>query len=283
MMTALERNNWDQVWPPLSPEKEATGAKDFFDEKPLNELIDFEALRRCDKMKLFISTTHVKSGKPRIFETPEITLDVVMASACLPNVFQAVMIDGEPYWDGGFTGNPSLFPLFYETESRDIVIIHLNPIEREDLPDTAPEIANRLNEISFNSSLLQEIRAIAFVKDLLEYDMLKDEYRKDFKDILLHSIRADQALKDLSVASKFSVDWGFLTGLRDTGRKVMKEWLKENFENIGHVSSVDLKQEYLVTAMFDNYKSRHTKNKNIVEKVVKEAAGDVTAKKIASS
>lgn len=250
----------------------------------VEDLIDFKELRRCDSIKLFISTTHVKSGRVRVFDTQDITLDVVMASACLPHVFQAVMIDGEPYWDGGYTGNPALFPLFYKTKSRDIMIVHLNPIERAEFPDTAPEIMNRLNEISFNSSLLQEIRAIAFVKKLLEYDMLKDEYKNNFKNILVHSIRADQALRDLSVASKFSVDWDFLVYLRDQGRAVMKVWIEENFENIGHRSSVDLNTEFLtsVTDMFNTYRDAHVHSgKDIGEKVVAEITRQKVEKKIA--
>jgi NTE family protein len=221
-------------------------------------LVDFEALHACDSIKLFISTTHVKTGRVRVFETPDVTLDVVMASACLPQIFEAVMIDGEPYWDGGYTGNPALFPLYYKTESSDILIVHLNPIERDETPVSAAEIMNRMNEISFNASLIESIRAIAFVKKLLEYDMLKEEYRRNFKNILVHSIRADQALKDLSLASKFSVDWGFLTYLRDSGREVMKKWLEENFDNIGTRSSVDLDTEFLaVNAQFEAYR-RHS-------------------------
>jgi NTE family protein len=211
----------------------------------VNELIDFSALRQCNRMKLFLSATHVRSGKVRVFDTPDITLDVVMASACLPQLFAAVMIDGEPYWDGGFTGNPALFPLFYKTESRDIMIVHLNPIERLEVPDTASRIMDRVNEISFNASLLQEIRAIAFVQKLVEQDMLRPEYKQNFKDVLLHSIRADKALQSLSLASKFSTDMDYLLGLRDEGRRTMKEWLKQNYDLLGVASSVDLHDEYL--------------------------------------
>jgi NTE family protein len=132
-----------------------------------------------------------------------------------------------------------------------------------------------LNEISFNASLLNEIRSISFVKKLLEYDMLKDEYKKDFKNILLHSIRADKAMRDLSVASKFSIDWEFLSYLRDTGREVMKVWMKENFENIGNRASVDLDKEFLfsITDMLDRYHKNHaTTGKSMGEKVVDEIA-----------
>ena len=211
----------------------------------LDELIDFESLRRCERTKLFLSATHVRSGKVRVFNTSEVSLDAVMASACLPQLFAAVMIEGEAYWDGGFTGNPALFPLFYETQSRDIMIVHLNPIERDDVPDTAPKIMDRVNEISFNASLLQEIRAIAFVQKLIEQDMLKPEYRASFKNVLLHSIRADKALKDFSLASKFSTDMDFLIELHHEGRSAMDEWLGAHIDDLGRISTVDLRQEFL--------------------------------------
>lgn len=220
----------------------------------LAETVDFDALRKCDVTKLFISTTHVETGKVRVFPTDKLTLDVAMASACLPFLFKAVEIDGEHYWDGGYMGNPALYPLFYHTSSRDILIVHINPMEREELPTSAPDIMNRMNEISFNSSLLKEMRAIAFVKKLIEKDMLKDEYKDKFKDILLHSIRADKTMCDLSVASKFSSDWEFLTYLRDRGRDVMTKWLKKNYDDINKRSSVDLNKEFLepVSRWFDD-------------------------------
>jgi NTE family protein len=245
----------------------------------VGDLIDFDELRACDSIKLFISTTHVKTGRVRVFDTSDVTLDVVMASACLPHIFEAVEIGGEPYWDGGYTGNPALFTLFYKAKSDDIIILHINPIEREDTPVTAPDILNRLNEISFNSSLIEAIRAIAFVKKLLEYDMLKEEYRDNFKNILLHSIRADQALKDLSVASKFSVDWDFLTYLRDTGREVMRKWLAENFAHIGKKSTVNLDTEFLaVNDQFEAYRHVH-KDESLGEKVISEMSRQKRDKK----
>lgn len=234
-----------------------------FDFNPLRDVleksIDFDALRACDCIKLFISATHVHSGKVKVFNTGEITLDVVMASACLPFLFKAVNIDGEDYWDGGYMGNPALFPLFYETETRDVMIVHINPMERHKTPQSAHDIMNRINEISFNSSLLKELRAVAFVKKLIEHDMLKDEHKGDFMDILVHSIRADDVMADLSVASKFTSDWDFLTRLRDKGRDVMAAWLDKNFDALGVRDTVDLHEEFLNsnTRMFEKHRGNH--------------------------
>jgi len=219
------------------------------DFNPLREMlrncIDFEELVRCDCVDLFVSATNVRTGQVRVFRNEEITPEVVIASSCLPFLFQAVEIDGEHYWDGGYMGNPSLFPLFYYTKSRDIVIVHINPLRREKIPKTAAEIENRLNEITFNASLLKELRAIAFVVKLLEEQWLRDERRGELKHVLVHSIRADEALKDLGVATKFVSDWAFLTDLRDRGRETAARWLEENYEHIGMRSSVDLRTEFL--------------------------------------
>tara|TARA_R110002095_G_scaffold190414_8_gene168111 strand:- start:107 stop:1222 length:1116 start_codon:yes stop_codon:yes gene_type:complete len=220
-----------------------------FDLNPLRDvlsnLVDFDELRSCDALKLFISATHVHTGKVKVFTTKEITLDVAMASACLPFMFKAVDVGGEDYWDGGYVGNPALFPLFYETDTRDVLIVHINPMLRPETPTTAPDIMNRINEISFNASLLKEMRAIAFVKKLIDDDMLKDEYKDDFTNVLVHSIRADKAMCDLSVASKFDSSWDFLTMLRDRGREAMAAWLEAHYDDIGVRDTVDLNAEFL--------------------------------------
>lgn len=220
-----------------------------FDINPLRDIVetsmDFDSINRCDAVKLFISATHVHSGKSRVFDTNQITPDVVMASACLPFLFKAVSVEGEDYWDGGYVGNPALYPLFYKTDTRDLMIVHINPMKREETPQTAPEIMNRVNEISFNSSLLKELRAVAFVKKLLEHDMLKDNYKEHFTDVLVHSVSNDETMNDLTVASKFESDWGFLTSLRDHGRDTMKNWLERHFKDIGKRDTVDLHQEFL--------------------------------------
>ena len=226
----------------------------------LNKSLDFKEIRKCSCIKLFISATHVKTGKVCIFNTPEIDLDVVMASACLPFMFKAVEIEGEHYWDGGYMGNPALYPLFYNTKSRDIMIVHINPMVREDLPVTAPEIMNRVNEISFNSSLIKEMRAISFVKKLLGYDMLKEKYRKDFKDVLVHSIRSDDVMNNFSVASKFNSSWDFLTYLRDAGRQSMETWLSNHYDDLNENDTVDLNEEFL--SSIDEIYERHITTKD---------------------
>lgn len=228
-----------------------------FDFNPLRDVlertVDFEKLTLCECTNLFISTTHVRTGKVRVFENKEVTLDVAMASACLPFMFKAVEIDGEDYWDGGYTGNPALYPLFYKTKTRDLLVVHINPMEREETPTSGPDIMNRMNEISFNSSLIKEMRAIAFVKKLIEHDMLKDEHKDRFKNVLVHAVRADAAMAELSVVSKFNADWDFLTELRDRGRDAMAQWLDQYFDDVGERDTVDLHEEFLtsVTEMFD--------------------------------
>ena len=216
---------------------------------PLREVLEahvnFEELDASPMTKLFLSATNVRTGKVRVFKTHEITADVVLASACLPFLFQAVEIEGEHYWDGGYMGNPALYPLFYHTESRDVVILHINPIERAGPPTQSSEIANRVNEITFNSSLIKELRSVYFVQQLLDLGKIKDEFRDDFKYVLIHSIRADNALADLSVSSKFACEWDFLTMLRDRGRDCASEWLEQHFDDLGVRSTVDLKREFL--------------------------------------
>lgn len=211
----------------------------------LERTVDFERLRTCTSTKLFLAATNVETGKARIFTNPEVTADVVMASSCLPFIFQAVEIEGQHYWDGGYMGNPALYPLFYDTETRDVVIIHINPIERQGVPRLAPEIENRLNEITFNASLIKELRAIAFVQKLVAEGWLKFDFRGKLKNVLMHSVRADKALSDFSVASKFSLDWAFLQELYRRGRDTGRDWLAANYAAIGRRSSVDLRKEFL--------------------------------------
>lgn len=214
----------------------------------LEKIIDFEEVHACECVNLFITATNVRTGNPRVFENREVTIEALLASACLPLLFQAVEIGGEAYWDGGYMGNPSLWPLFYRTQSRDILLVHVNPIIRTDIPRDAAAIEDRLNEITFNSSLLKELRAVDFVKRLIEEDMLKDEYKDRYKDMLLHAIRADDVLCDLSVSSKYDTDWSFLMSLRDLGRVEGKRWLETSFSNVGRRASIDIHEDYLRTS-----------------------------------
>ncbi|MDF1606643.1 patatin-like phospholipase family protein [Hoeflea sp. YIM 152468] len=220
-----------------------------FNINPLHDLladsVDFEGLRAHSATKLFVSATNVRSGRVRVFQGSEVSADAVMASACLPFLFKAVEIDGEHYWDGGYMGNPVLYPFFYQCESRDVMIVHVNPMERQDVPMTAPDIMNRINEISFNSSLVDEMRAINFVTRMIEQDWLKDEHRNRLRQILIHSVRADAAMEGLPVSSKFDVSWPFLTDLRDRGRSAADTWLKINRDDLGKKSTVNLEGQFL--------------------------------------
>lgn len=215
----------------------------------LKEMVDFSALRKNKDFKLFITATNVRTGGSRIFITPELTCDMVMASAALPNIFQAVEIDGESYWDGGFVGNPSLWPLFYETEGHDLLIVHVNPVVRNIMPKDALSIEDRVNEITFNSAMLKEMRAIAFVQKLLHKDMLKEEHRDKYRDVLMHAIRSETVMHDFPMMTKYDTSRGMLKKLFEAGRKSATTWASENFDKIGKVSSINLETDYLNIAM----------------------------------
>ena len=192
--------------------------------------------------RLFLSATNVRTGKIKVFENDAMSVDVVLASACLPYLFHAVEIDGEHYWDGGFMGNPAIFPLIYNRGSKDVILVHINPIERKKLPMTAAEIFNRMDEISFNSSLMREMRAVAFVTKLIDDNVLD---RGKYSRMLIHSIRDDAAMAELGVATKLNPDWDFLCRLRDSGRAKAAEWLDSNFDKVGQSSTVDLAETFL--------------------------------------
>jgi NTE family protein len=203
----------------------------------INELIDFDRVRACTDVEIFISATNVWTGKVAIFKRHELTADHLMASACLPTVFQAVEIDGVPYWDGGYMGNPPLFPLLYEAVTDDILLVQINPLERRQTPRTAREIHNRLNEIVFNSNLLRELRAVAFVKRLIDEGKLSaDEY----KNVHLHRIDGSGGLDDYEASSRLNAEWDFLVQLRDAGRRTARSWLAAHYGAIGVRGTLDL-------------------------------------------
>jgi NTE family protein len=209
-------------------------------EDTLSSVVDFSELRKAAGPKLFIAATNVFTGKVSVFHREELTPKHVMASACLPHLFQAVVIDGEPHWDGGYSGNPPLWPLFYETDCQDNVIVQINPIERLTTPKTAEEINNRTNEITFNIGLLAELRAADFVARLIEDGVLKsDKYKRE----RLHRIGGDGKLESYSADTKLDVSWTFLQKLRDLGRDSAKEWLAASFDKIGVASTLDLGRE----------------------------------------
>lgn len=240
MMTALAQNISPYQFNPLN----LNPLRDILD-----EMVDFKALRKNKDFKLFITATNVRTGGSRIFTSSELTRDMVLASAALPNVFQAVEIDGESYWDGGYVGNPSLWPLFYETEGVDLLIVHVNSIVRNDVPKDAMNIEDRVNEITFNSAMLKEMRAIAFVQKLLERDMLKPEYRRKYRDVLMHAIRSETVMKNFGTATKLDTSWPLLTKLFEAGRKTAQNWMIDHFDKIGRESSIDLEKDYLNIAV----------------------------------
>jgi NTE family protein len=199
--------------------------------------VDFLRLRGGDGMKLFIAATNVKTGRGEVFRRDILTADHVMASACLPRLFQAVKIDGHAYWDGGYAGNPPLWPLFYETQCRDAIIVQINPIEREEIPITSEEIADREDEITFNASLLAELRAADFVGRLIQSGVLKSQnYRLE----RLHRIGGAGKLESFNAETKLDASWPFLKQLRDLGRADAKTWLEKNFDSIGVESTLDI-------------------------------------------
>jgi NTE family protein len=207
----------------------------------IDEIIDFERLRATNSVKLFVTATNVWTGKGRVFERPELTAAHVMASACLPTIFRAVEIDGEPYWDGGYVGNPALYPLFYDVKSDDVLLVQINPIERRTTPHTAHEIQNRLSEITFNSGLLREFRAIAFVTRLINEGKLS---RRDYKRVLMHRLHGGPQLDAFTAASRLNAAWGFFQDLRDLGRAAAQDWLARHYDAIGHRATLDLEKAY---------------------------------------
>jgi NTE family protein len=204
--------------------------------------VNFERIRQCNRVKLFISATNVRTGRVKVFSHDELCPDAVLASACLPYVFQAVHIGDEIYWDGGFMGNPVLYPFFYKCTSPDIIIVQLNPFERPGEPTTAAEILDRVNEITFNASLLAEFRAMHFVQQMLDEGRIDDGR---YKRLFPHMICSDRAMEGLTVSSKFNAEWQFLTYLRDQGRTACKEWLAQHFDDVGSRPSIDVKQYYM--------------------------------------
>lgn len=208
----------------------------------LEDTVDFDVVRSCDKMKILISATNVETGRVKVFNRHELTCDMVMASACLPFIFQAVEIDGVPYWDGGYMGNPVLFPFYKESTSADIVIVQINPMERKGTPSSAQEILNRVNEITFNSSLLKELRAIDFVQRLLDQGKIDpDAYRR----LHVHMIQAHEEIKPLGASSKLNTEWQFLRHLFEVGRTTADEWIDANFDHLGAQSTVDIPTMFL--------------------------------------
>src|SRR5258708_6965143 len=216
---------------------------------PLRDLLadhlDVAAIQDCDQLKIFVCATNVETGHARVFMRHEVTLDALLASACLPFTFQAVEIDGVPYWDGGYMGNPVIFPLIYYCDSRDVAIVQINPLVRKGTPRSATEIANRVNEISFNSSLIAEMRAIAFVQRLVAGKHLRGEAVARLKHMHIPMIRNQEKMRAPGVTSKMTADFDSLLYLKELGRTTAEDWLKANWADIGERSSLDIRATFL--------------------------------------
>jgi len=206
------------------------------------DMVDFDLVRHASGINLFICATNIRTGKVKIFRNRDMSVDCVLASACLPHLFQAIEIDGQHYWDGGYMGNPAIWPLAYESQARDLLIVQINPLERAELPRAAHEIQDRLNEISFNSTLMREMRAIHFVNRLIDGGQLDPA---DYKRTNIHLIDGGDALKDLHASSKLNAEPAFLDHLFQLGRAAGEAWIERNFAMIGHGSTIDVATTFL--------------------------------------
>ena len=201
----------------------------------LAELIDFKELAQA-RIKLFITATNVRTGRGHVFKNTAITPEVLLASACLPTMFQAIEIDGEPYWDGGYSGNPTLTPLIRECKSHDTILIQINPLERKELPRSASEILNRLNEVSFNAVLLKELRMIALLRQVANPG---DTEGAQWAGMRIHRV-ASEAMTELGASSKLNAEWEFFTMLHEEGRLSAQIFLESHASDIGRRSTLDL-------------------------------------------
>lgn len=234
----------DQFWPVspagiaaqvFSPYMPGAGGENPLE--PVVAALDFDCVCAGTGPALFIGATNVRTGKVHVFEGREITTQAILASACIPTVFRAVEIGGEAYWDGGFTGNPSLWPLYDRALPDDIVIVQVNPLRREEVPQSPLEIQNRINEISFNASLLSELRAVAFVRRLIAEGRIE---AGQMKDVRVHMIADDALMNDLSATSKLQPSGNLVRRLFEAGRAAAEGFLARDGANIGVRPSVDL-------------------------------------------
>ncbi|HEY1398896.1 patatin-like phospholipase family protein [Roseateles sp.] len=228
---------WLRLWSPyqLNP----------FNLDPLRDIVrrhvDVEALH-AGPIKVFVTATSVRTGQPRVFNGDDLSIEALMASACLPHSAQTVVIDGEPFWDGGFSGNPALWPLVYGTESDDVLLIQINPRQHDGIPRTSTEIDDRINEITFNASLVAELRAIHFVQRLLR-DQRIDPTR--YKQMRLHRVADEGGLAQFGASSKLNTDPRLLTTLFGLGRAAAEGWLTTCAQHVGHESTLDIGEVFL--------------------------------------
>jgi NTE family protein len=208
----------------------------------LEDLVDFAQLRARPDVKLFVTASNVRTCKSRVFRTPELTAEALLASACMPLAFKAIEIDGEAYWDGGYLGNPAIHPLIHECASSDVVIVQINPMRRPDVPVTARDILNRINEMTFNASLVREMFGIATLSSLIESGKLDDDR---YSTVRFHQIGAEAELAKYGALSKINTERPFLQHLHDLGYATAESWIAENFGRLGWESTIDVLDKYV--------------------------------------
>ena len=206
----------------------------------LQEMLDCTVLRSDDAIRIYVAATNVRTGKARIFDNADVSIDALVASGCLPQFFPAVEIDGEHYWDGGYLGNPAILPLIYRCQSRDIIIVETTPLTRPELPRTAAEILARMNEITFNASLISDLRSIAFASRLVAEGNASGPDIERLHKTRIHLIEASETMKTLGSVSQLNTDADFLLYLKELGRSTADQWLADHFGALGHRSSIDL-------------------------------------------
>lgn len=207
----------------------------------VGDVVDFERLRRDCPVKLFIAATEVRSGRLKVCTNPDLSIEALLASACLPSLHPPVEIDSELHWDGGFSGNPAVLPLVFDCRSSDILLVLVLPREKPETPTTAREISERSLEFMFSTGFLQEMRTIAHTKRQAERALFSwGPLERRFRRLRFHLIEDEELLPQLSRASKLNVQWSFLTTLRDRGRECADEWLREHFRTVGSRSTVDV-------------------------------------------
>lgn len=212
----------------------------------VDQQVDFKALQQANPLPLYIAATEVSTGKLALFNTPELTTDHLLASACLPNVYKAIEIDGKYYWDGGYAGNPAIFPLMNECAGKDVLIVLLQPLEREEVPKSSDDISDRITEIGFHSNFMREMHAIASVKRLVSGKrFLLGKVERQIKQLRTHLLTNGELLSSLDSASKYDNRKKFLECLRDAGEETTEKWLAKNADHLGKKPSCDIQ------AMFD--------------------------------
>jgi NTE family protein len=205
----------------------------------LAEAINYERVRQQTVVKLFVCATDVETAKVKIFNGKDIDVEHLLASTCLPLLMQAIEIDGQYFWDGSYAGNPAIFPLVYECDTRDILMVHITPSERPGVPTTSPAIMNRMQEISFNTALIREMRTIDHLNRLIDEGRMGGGKR-----LLVHLIEAEDLIRGFSWSSRLNSDWNFLLHLHQLGRMRADQWLAANFDRIGIEPTVDLQEKY---------------------------------------